>query len=185
MKAIQRGLIFTCLLVSVFLIAVLAPAKAQSPNLGQLQADLNRAICLNHWNEALSALQQMIGADQVTPESRQQLVNFRYQLEDYRAREIQFNQRDNAECLAAIAPPSTNSSTQQNSPFDWEEAQRRLASRIAAQTASYEMASGAFESCNDSSYVAINGRCLRNEAARTRYNHSLANGDSASLRQEN
>jgi len=61
---------------------------AQSPvNLRaeELYRNLQLSVCSNDWNGALRAIAPLIASAGITPESRQQLIEYRRQLEDLRA----------------------------------------------------------------------------------------------------
>jgi len=65
-----------------------AANAAQSPqNLyaQELYANLQMAVCSNNWDGALQAISPLIGAAELSPDYRQQLVTFRHQLEGMRA----------------------------------------------------------------------------------------------------
>ncbi|GAB4144039.1 MAG: hypothetical protein Fur0046_21350 [Cyanobacteria bacterium J069] len=84
---------------SIYSLTMLAPAlavgalgeaaeAAQSPvNLRaeELYSSLQLSVCSNDWNGALRAIAPLIASAGIAPESRQQLVEFRHQLEDLRA----------------------------------------------------------------------------------------------------
>jgi hypothetical protein len=84
---------------SLYSLTMLAPAlavgalgeaaeAAQSPvNLRaeELYSNLQLSVCSNDWNGALRAIAPLIASAGITPESRQQFVEFRHQLEDLRA----------------------------------------------------------------------------------------------------
>lgn len=89
-------------LVSTVLLSAIAPsAHAQTAN--QYQHQLNRAVCLNNWTEALSFVRLLIGSEQTTPQQRQQLVTFRNQLENYRASNAVFDRTGDPNCAVAVA----------------------------------------------------------------------------------
>ncbi|GEM_PF-5311102 len=61
---------------------------AQSPHnlhAQELYASLQMAVCSNNWDGALQAISPLIGAAELSPTYRQQLVTFRHQLEAMRA----------------------------------------------------------------------------------------------------
>jgi hypothetical protein len=62
-----------------------AQGTVQSLRVQQLYASLQGAVCDNDWNQALGAIAPLIGSPEITPEYRQALVQFRYQLEGWRA----------------------------------------------------------------------------------------------------
>ncbi|MBD2462670.1 hypothetical protein H6G89_16645 [Oscillatoria sp. FACHB-1407] len=71
----------------------LKPAQAQevpqNARTQQLHAMLQGAVCRNDWNQALRAINPLIGAPEITSESRLELIQFRYQLENWRAAKSQ------------------------------------------------------------------------------------------------
>jgi hypothetical protein len=89
-----------------------APQNAQTQ---QLLATLQGAVCRNDWNQALGAISPLIGAPEITTESRQELIRFRYQLENWRAAKSQITNITNCDGATASTrsnPTSARSQTQ-------------------------------------------------------------------------
>jgi hypothetical protein len=66
------------------------PAKAYNPvaqdvSVDQLYSQLQQSVCQNDWNGALNAVEPMIGSTSITSAYREQLVNLRRQIENWRA----------------------------------------------------------------------------------------------------
>ncbi|MDX2240669.1 MAG: hypothetical protein NW224_08305 [Leptolyngbyaceae cyanobacterium bins.302] len=59
--------------------------QSQDVSVQQLYSVLQQAVCRNDWNGALAVINPMLGSPDLTPAYRQQLLRFRYQLEDWRA----------------------------------------------------------------------------------------------------
>ncbi|MBD2090610.1 PPC domain-containing protein [Microcoleus sp. FACHB-1515] len=86
------------------------PALAQTPAIDTLQTQLQAAICLNDWPQAIDLTNQLIGSDDLSPEDRESLVNYRSQLQNWRATGARFANLPNcnaANPAVAIAPQST------------------------------------------------------------------------------
>jgi hypothetical protein len=91
------------------------PAQAQTANqsmyVARLYASLQRSVCRNDWNQALRLTSRLIGSPDITPVAREQLVRFRYHLEDWRAAKSLVE--NIPECESAIAPPNAVESSAQ------------------------------------------------------------------------
>lgn len=89
----------------------LKPAQAQNvpqnARTQQLYATLQGAVCRNDWNQAIGAISPLIGAPEITSESRLELIEFRYQLENWRAAKSQIT--NIANCGNANAPVRVSS----------------------------------------------------------------------------
>jgi hypothetical protein len=102
------------------------PALAQLTVPIELATRINNAACLNDWNTALNAIQQLIGNSNITPEYRQQLIAYRARFEDWRATGQQFDQSNNPNCSEAIAHATENAPHSEQSPvLDWGRAADR------------------------------------------------------------
>lgn len=127
-------------LASTLLFAAIAPT-AQAQTASQYQHQLNRAICLNHWTEALSFARLLIGSEQTTPQQRQQLIALRDQLENHRASNAVFDRSGEPGCAAAIAAaPREAAALQAASPPPRRSVQPSAVSRPAAITRSPQSA---------------------------------------------
>jgi hypothetical protein len=71
----------------------------------QLYASMQGAVCQNDWNQALQVLNSMIGSPDITPDYRQQLVQFRHQLEEWRASRSIVEAIPNCQGIAAAPMP--------------------------------------------------------------------------------
>jgi hypothetical protein len=60
-------------------------AKSQALNLPQLDASLKNLVCQNDWNQAIKTIGPRIGSPRTTSQERQQLIQFRHQLQDWQA----------------------------------------------------------------------------------------------------
>lgn len=86
------------------------PAFAQTPP-DRLQTQLQAAICSNDWPQAIDLTNQLIGSDDLSPEDRESLVNYRSQLQNWRATGARFANLPNCNSFdaeVAIAPQSTS-----------------------------------------------------------------------------
>ncbi|MBD2121282.1 hypothetical protein [Trichocoleus sp. FACHB-262] len=59
--------------------------QSQALNLPQLDSSLKDLVCQNNWNRAIKAMGPRIGNPQITSQDRQQLIEFRHQLQDWQA----------------------------------------------------------------------------------------------------
>lgn len=89
------------------------PALAQTAAIESLQAQLQTAICRNDWTQAIDLSNQLIGSEDLLPEDRDRLVNYRSQIQNWRASGARFanlpncNRVDQLAPVTAIAPQST------------------------------------------------------------------------------
>lgn len=67
---------------------------------------LKQATCLQEWDKAAVASGLLIASESITPEHRQQLVDWRYRFSDYAANDTQFERIPNCEGVVAIQPES-------------------------------------------------------------------------------
>jgi len=114
---------------AIYSIAVLTPAIlvignlnqigraegiSQNVRIPQLQRLLQAAVCRNDWNEALQVINPFIGNPDITSDYRQELVRFRYQLENWRAAKSRFIHR--SDCLGVTGDLSQTSQENRRSP---------------------------------------------------------------------
>lgn len=96
---------------AVFACGLTLPAFAQTPAIDNLQIQLQAAICLNDWPQAIDLTNQLIGSEDLSPEDREGLLNYRSQLQNWRATGARFANLLNcnaADSAVAIAPQSTS-----------------------------------------------------------------------------
>jgi hypothetical protein len=103
-------------LVSMLLIT---PASAQTVNTTQLETNLQAAVCLNHWDQALKAIAPLIGSPGVSDQQRQELIQFRYQLENWRAVGAEFGQMPNCQGQISVTTPQAQAP---QSSLNWQHA---------------------------------------------------------------
>ena len=92
-------------LLTAFL-ATQAIAQAQSPTVQQFHTQLQSAVCRNDWRQALQTINRLIASEQITPESRAQLVQFRAQLQNWQATSARVS--DIAGCESVALQPSAS-----------------------------------------------------------------------------
>lgn len=100
-----------------------AIAQAISPEMAQ--AALQQAICLNDWNQAIYAVNLLIGSPSTPPAMREQWVRYRRQLQEHQTLRSRFDQSNTPECAAAIAQAQQAAAAQQvahSQPLDWDRA---------------------------------------------------------------
>lgn len=71
----------------------------------QLYSSMQGAVCQNDWNQALRVLNSLVGSPDITPAYRQQLVQFRHQLEEWRASRSIVEAIPNCQGMAATPTP--------------------------------------------------------------------------------
>ncbi|MEB3210783.1 MAG: hypothetical protein VKL39_05490 [Leptolyngbyaceae bacterium] len=78
----------TLLFVPVLCVGILPiePMQAQTsrPSIETLRDELQTAICLNNWDEALSIIGPMIGSSEITQSYREELIRFRQRIQNWR-----------------------------------------------------------------------------------------------------
>ncbi|MEM9448579.1 MAG: hypothetical protein AAGA75_08600 [Cyanobacteria bacterium P01_E01_bin.6] len=106
LRVVMNKLFCTLLLTPLaFSSLLLRPAQAQTGDrsLGTLYDDLQTAVCLNNWDEALSVLSPMIGSSEITATYRDELIQFRQQVQTWRARQAVFSDQPNCDSVIAQA----------------------------------------------------------------------------------
>jgi hypothetical protein len=100
-------------------------ATAQTVNISHLQTDLQAAVCANNWDGALRAIAPLIGSPGITAPYRQELLQFRSQLQDWRAAESEFTNFPGCDGVVRVttAPSNEYSSSQ---PLNWTRAMQNL-----------------------------------------------------------
>ncbi len=100
----------------------MSPAIAQVSNVQQLQSQLQNSVCASDWNNAIAAIQQLIGSAEITPDYRQQLVAYRSQLDGYRASRVEYARSSDPRCqsTSTVIQPSSQQASGQS--FDWDRA---------------------------------------------------------------
>jgi hypothetical protein len=81
--------------------------RSLEPSIGvqQLYASMQAAVCQNDWNRALRSLNALVGSPQISPDYRQQLVNFRHQLEEWRASRSRVEDISTCRSVAVVPVP--------------------------------------------------------------------------------
>lgn len=100
------------------------PAQAQTINLTPLQTDLQAAMCSNNWNQALRAIDPLLGSPGISVNYRYELLQLRSRLQDWRAAQAEFTNLPNCEGMIPVTQPSTSSIPGQ--PLDWYRAVQSL-----------------------------------------------------------
>lgn len=110
-----------------------AIAQAQTNEVQSLHADLQFAVCKNDWDQAIRRINPLIAAPQLTEESRLELIQFRYQLQNWRAMRARFSRVEgcNEKQIAAIAETDLTEMPERDrvtelinryrGPFNWGE----------------------------------------------------------------
>ena len=94
-------------------------AKSQALNLPQLDASLKDLVCQNNWHQAIRDMGPRIGNPQITSEDRQQLIEFRHQLQDWQAAGAQVSELPGCEGVAvSVDGPTIEYSA--STPLDFE-----------------------------------------------------------------
>lgn len=105
-KILASVLSLTCL--SLGMVDFHRGVIAQDLNLAELPESLQRTICMNDWGKAIHGTNLLIANSTTAPEYREQLINFRYQLQDWRATEAKVSPFKGCEAIASLSdPPAT------------------------------------------------------------------------------
>lgn len=75
----------------------LGTAPGQAKALPELSPDLREAVCLNDWHRSVNLISPLIGSATITPEHRQDLVEFSHQLQTWRATRAEVSNIPNCE----------------------------------------------------------------------------------------
>jgi hypothetical protein len=100
----MNKLLSTLLLTPVIALGVLpmqAQAQSRTSSIDALRNDLQTAVCLNNWDEALSIIGPMIGSSEITSDYRNQLIQYRRQIQTWRASQADLSAQPS--CAPAIA----------------------------------------------------------------------------------
>ncbi len=97
MKRMLSAVLFAPV-TSIWLFA--APAYAQGAmDIEQLYSELQAAVCLNDWDSTLALLEPMIASSSITDRYRNDLIQFRQQVEQWQGRQAQFINQPNCESV--------------------------------------------------------------------------------------
>ncbi|MCG8366518.1 MAG: pre-peptidase C-terminal domain-containing protein [Pseudanabaenales cyanobacterium] len=99
---ISRGVLTALVLAGLSWVSAL---EAKSVDAEQLQAELQLAICLNEWAYALDVISPLIASPDISAAYREDLVRFRYQLQDLSESDAVVGNLPNCErAIARILP---------------------------------------------------------------------------------
>jgi hypothetical protein len=98
-------------------------ATAQTVNISHLQTNLQAAVCVNDWPGALRAIAPLIGSPGISSAYRQELVQFRHQLEDWRAAQSEFANIPGCDGAVRVTTSPSNTAGQS---LDWYRAVQSL-----------------------------------------------------------
>lgn len=123
------------------------PASAQTQSVEQLRTDLQNAVCLNDWDDAVRVTSSLIGSSEITPQYRQELVDFRRELQGWQASQAQFDRSSNPDCAEAIAAANQPAPVPQQAarPLDWESAAASIFSSTSSGSTSQSGSSGRYD----------------------------------------
>jgi hypothetical protein len=111
-------------IASLPVIAWGSAATAQTVNISHLQTNLQAAVCLNDWPGALRAIAPLIGSPGITSAYRQDLIQFRHQLEGWRAAQSEFTNVPG--CSGAVQVTTSPSNDGFGQSLDWYRAVESL-----------------------------------------------------------
>jgi hypothetical protein len=109
----------THLLACASLLAVAGQAKAAQasvPSDEALKSDLRNAICQQNWQQAVTLSGRLAASSTITPEYRQQMVNWRHRFSGYAASGMRFDSIPNCDGVATVAPAATASKPNNATP---------------------------------------------------------------------
>ncbi|MEO1211402.1 MAG: hypothetical protein AAFX78_17910 [Cyanobacteria bacterium J06638_20] len=115
----------------------LTQAQTLSPT--QLAESLQEAVCLNDWDSAIWATNQLIGHSDITPDSRQHFMNLRRQYQDYNSANATFDFSGEPACQDMLTRQAQATETQPqpqatSAPLDWNRAAQNLSGRPSSST---------------------------------------------------
>lgn len=79
--------------------------EASPIDAGRLQSELQAALCLNEWEYALDVISPLIASPDISDDAREDLVRFRYQLQDLSEADAVVGNIPNCEAAIARIPP--------------------------------------------------------------------------------
>lgn len=126
MRSKIHCLLVFSVIISASTICLISKAQSvQSITVTTLRSQLQDAVCLNQWNQAIELTGRLMGSVEITAEYRSQLLAFRRQLEGYRSSDTVIDNTHRADCKAALSAatePAPTPNTTQNQPIDWDRA---------------------------------------------------------------
>lgn len=82
-KAIHSTALLTLGMVGID--GMLLASEGKAVSMAELDLPLQQAICVNDWNRAIILMGPLIGDPEITPQHREELLNFRHRLQDWQA----------------------------------------------------------------------------------------------------
>ncbi|MEB3210782.1 MAG: hypothetical protein VKL39_05485 [Leptolyngbyaceae bacterium] len=143
----MHKLLSTALFVPVVWFACLpvgsAHAQMNRPSLDTSRNELQTAVCLNDWADALAIINPMIGSSEITAGYREELIRFRRQIQTWRDAQADLSNR--APCASIVAEAEADAAAEaaaREETFQAAETarQRAIASQAERQAATVSVA---------------------------------------------
>ena len=114
MNRLLSAILLTPLVFSV-IASERSHAQTNGRSINSLYTDLQAAVCLNDWDEALTLINPMIGSSEISGSYREELIRFRRQLQDWRATQAEFPSQPQCENATADVQRTATSSRGESS----------------------------------------------------------------------
>jgi hypothetical protein len=113
--------------------------QAQPLSPTQLAESLQEAVCLNDWDSAIWATNQLIGHSDLTSDNRQYFINLRQQYQHYNSAHATFDFSGEPACQDTLTHQAQATETQPqaqttSAPLDWNRAAQNLSGRPSRST---------------------------------------------------
>lgn len=118
-----------------FLISLM-PTRALADTSQELMERINRAVCLNNWDTAITETTQLIGNSDISPTYRDTLVAYRQRYQQYRAAQTEIDMSSNSACDGIEIAQQEETPAQPAQPLDWESAIASIQSSTSVQSGS-------------------------------------------------
>lgn len=116
-------------------IAFVMPVQAQTTD--ELRGEVQRAVCQNDWDVALTTLGRIIGSDDISIEYRESLMRYRRQIQTWQDTNTVLNTTDIVECQSYLGVgDGADSETVSDAPpqLDWNRAVSVIQSSAPVQS---------------------------------------------------
>ena len=149
----------TLILVSAALASTATAAKANvmtPQQVNQVKADLRLAICTQNWQKAVDYSSLLMASSAITPEHRQELVDWRQRFSNYAATSKQFESVPSCENVRVPVPVKRFEENRARGDFNWRTETARISQSEPLVTARPRFVTTANATGNESN-VSANG----------------------------
>lgn len=106
-----------------------AHAKTTIPDINQVKAELESAICTQDWGKAIEKISVLMAMPSITSEHRQELVDWRHRFSNYEAQGKRFDSLPNCRQVSAPRPVQSFEDNRARADFNWQQETARISQR--------------------------------------------------------